>query len=178
MPSEHWAPFVNMGLLILIVAWVAAIAYKARGWSVPVQDAKLIALRRDADTTYARSESNRRDIDAAHAKADAIKRDAEHWRREQTNENDALLKEIRSVGSQVEKLLTLRDEVQNIQGLAAKLEQEVTSLVCFEDAQLRSQALPGFCPLRKIPCPVEGELPVAVVVPTPILVPVHPPKAK
>jgi len=159
-----WASiFMVLFLIVLCVfVWrlgrlVFSLLKQSKDWTIPKQDAKLEGLRRDIDAAVIRAESNRRDIDAAHSKADAVARDQEHYRREQMDEKDALLREIRAVGSQVALLLTLRNEVQDIQGLATRLEQDVTSLVCFEGAQLRKQNLPGFCPLRKVPCPLNGE---------------------
>ena len=178
-----WASiFMVLFLSVLIVAvWkltlvVLGLIKQSKDWTLPKQDAKLNELRLSVEATAARLDSNRRDIDAAHSKADALVREQEHLRRTHIDEQEALLKEVRSVGAQVSLLLSLRDELRDVKDQAVKLEQDISSLVCFEDEQLRKQALPGFCPLRKIPCPVEGDMPVAVVVPTPAIIPVNPPK--
>jgi len=125
------------------VALVVLLRLHARSgaWTIPAQDMKLRLLRRD--------------LDIVHAKTDAIVRENVHFQREQNESKEALLREIRSVGSQVGLLLAMRDELSEMKDQTAKLEQDLTSLVCFEDAQARKAALPGFCPLRKIPCPIE-----------------------
>ena len=174
------APLFNLGLLLIIVVLLILFVLwfrKTRNeWSAPKQAAEISQVQRKVEHAHDRIDRADRETIAAHNKADAIAREQDHYRREQSDVQDRVIKEIRSLASQLGTFISLRDEVQDIRDLATKLEQEVTSLVCFEDAQTRKQALPGFCPLRKIPCPIEGELPPIVVVPTPAIIPVNPPK--
>ena len=174
------APLFNLGLLLVIVVVLVVFVLwfrKMRNeWSAPRQAAELDHVQRKVEHAHDRIDRADRETIAAHNKADAIAREQDHYRRQQADVQERVLKEIRSLASQLGTFIALRDEVQDFRALATRLEQEVTSLVCFEDAQLRKQSLPGFCPLRKIPCPAEGELPPAVVVPTPAIIPVNPPK--
>ncbi len=166
--AASWASvfMVVFMIALCLFAWRLGVLIKnllrqSRDWTIPQQDAKLEQLRRDIDASMIRGEANRRDIDAAHAKADAVSREHAHYRREQDDAKEALLREIRSVGAQVALLLTMRDELRDVKDQSTKLEQDLTSLVCFEDAQLKKAALPGFCPLRKVACPLNGENGVA-----------------
>jgi uncharacterized protein (DUF3084 family) len=159
-----WASlFMVLFLIVLIAAvWkltlvVLGLMKQSKDWTIPKQDEKLEQLRRDLEAANIRGEANRRDVDAAHAKADAVAREHGHYRREQDDAKEALLREIRSVGAQVALLLTMRDELRDVRDQSTKLEQDLASLVCFEDAQLRRSTLPGFCPIRKIECPINGE---------------------
>jgi len=174
------APLFNLGLLLVIVVVLVVFVLWFRRmrneWSAPRQAAEISQVQRKVEHAHDRIDRADRETIAAHNKADAIAREQDHYRREQADVQDRVIKEIRSLASQLGTFISLRDEVQDIRDLATKLEQEVTSLVCFEDSQLRKQALPGFCPLRKIPCPIESELPPAVVVPTPAIIPVNPSK--
>jgi cell division protein FtsB len=165
--AASWASIFMVVFLIAlcILAWRLGVMIKnlvqsSRDWTIPKQDAKLNELRLSVESTAVRVESSRRDIDAAHAKADALEREQSHLRRTHMDEQEALLKEVRSVGAQVALLLSLRDELRDVKDQTVKLEQDVSSLVCFEDEQLRKQKLPDFCPLLKMDCPVgEGTAP-------------------
>lgn len=165
--AASWASIFMVVFLVAlcILAWHLGVMIKnliqsSKDWTIPKQDAKLNELRLSVESTAVRLESNRRDIDAAHAKADALEREQGHLRRTHMDEQEALLKEVRSVGAQVALLLSLRDELRDVKDQTVKLEQDVSSLVCFEDEQLRRQKLPSFCPLLKVDCPVdEGTAP-------------------
>jgi len=158
MPLNDIAPVINMGLLCVLIVWVAAIAYKARGWSVPVQDAKLRDLRNEMDLTTAATAGIRRGVDSAHNKADALQRELEHERTRHLDTSEAVVREVRSVGSQVQLLLEMRDELAEVRAQTLRVEQDLSSLACFEQQRAaKVDELPRFCPLRKIDCPLAQE---------------------
>jgi len=159
MSLHEWIPLFNTALLMVAV-W--AFHRISRGWTIPKQNALLQSLRADLDATSISVVATRRDVDGAHHKADALGRELEHDRRNVQDNMDALLREVRSVGAQVSTLLSMRDELHSVAAQATALERDLTSLVCFEDTQLRKQQLPGFCPLRKVPCPLDTD-PATVV---------------
>jgi len=151
IPVHELVPTLNMLMLMAVLVWVAFIWVKARGWSVRSQDEKLRALRVD--------------VDSQQRKIDLSAREFAHDIRTRNDSAEAMLREIRSIGELVSSLLTMRDELHDVKGQATTLEQDLRSLVCFEDARLRKSELPGFCPLRKVECPIEREMPRALIVP-------------
>ena len=120
----------------------------------------ITATTSSAPTSPSRAASAlRRDVDLAHAKAEGVEREQLAYRREQAEMMESSHAEIRAVGLQVALLKEGRDTLRLEVDRVDQLERDLTSLACFERDRHAARDLPGFCPLRQVPCPLAEETP-------------------
>lgn len=149
MPDDalRFLPLFNTVVTFAVLVGLVHLVASARGWTLPVQDAKLRLLSRrvdEADLTARRADDSAR---IAHDAIDTSVRE--------------LTKEFARVHSRLDDLTMIResarimeDRVDASEQTLEQLKAQIASLRCAEVAWHETEK-PGYCPLHNTDCPLE-----------------------
>jgi len=139
----------HLANLILILGLTIFIVHASRRWTLPAQDAKLTLLIKQ--------------VDAARHIANAAEESARVAHQSFNYALDGMRSRFDALDERLDSLLVLREGVRVIEERLDQTDQDLevmratlASLRCAE-AQWHENERPGYCPLHKADCPLNGK---------------------